>query len=317
MSKNKIGLDKKDQTRLTELTDSWNDAVPAWACDKEMTAADLRLLLENFAPLQNLIRSLVAEVVGGHAQTYTAPHLPETHAQTDNSNLAEQLEAALLEKAQAESEILKLKKALHACNKAEEDLIKVRAEQKSALEAQQREHQYAQQQWGQDRQKLQNELQQCKDKLDECQAQLQRANSVPAELAFLRRDRALAKALGLTDLPDDDTQALIRMVAVLSSPDDVSRLWSALKDRCEADNRPINAEERALLHAAVTWLNHNWPNHPYQLIDVAANTPFLFDSHIRFKHTPTGETVAQMYLPTFADSKGVPVNKNKAVVGTR
>ncbi|WP_022653882.1 hypothetical protein [Aquaspirillum serpens] len=270
MSKNKIGLDKKDQTRLTELTDSWNDAVPAWACDKEMTAADLRLLLENFAPLQNLIRSLVAEAVDGHTQTYTAPHLPETHAQTGNSDLA-----------------------------------------------QQREHQYAQQQWAQDRQKLQNELQQCKDKLDECQEQLQRANSVPAELAFLRRDRALAKALGLTDLPDDDTQALIRMVAVLSSPDDVSRLWSALKDRCEADNRPIDAEERALLHAAVTWLNHNWPNLPYQLIDVAANTPFLFDNHIRFKHTPTGETVAQMYLPTFADSKGVPVNKNKAVVGTR
>ncbi len=94
-------LDKKDQARLTELTDSWNGTVRYW--DKEMKAADLRLLLENFPPLQNLIRALVTETVGGHAPITTAPRLAETQAHhDDNGDLAKQLEAALLAKAQAE-----------------------------------------------------------------------------------------------------------------------------------------------------------------------------------------------------------------------
>ena len=298
-------LDKKDQKRLGELTESWNGAISGWGYDREMKAADLRLLLENFAPLQNLIRALVAETVGGHAPITTAPHLAETQAHhDDNGDLAKQLEAALLAKAQAEQEIIGLKKDLNDCNKAVESLIKARDEQKALAESLRREHEQAKQQWAQDRQKLERELWQCKDELNECQEQLQRNGRAPFELEFLRKDSALADVLGLAHLPADNIAALTRVVAVLSSRNSVENLISALKDRCEAENRAINANERALLVASVAWLNHNWPSHPYQLVDVPAQSDYQFDTQQRFKHSPTGDRVIERILLGLADSAG-------------
>lgn len=298
-------LDKKDQKRLGELTESWNGAISGWGYDREMKAADLRLLLENFAPLQNLIRALVAETVGGHAPITTAPHLAETQAHhDDNGDLAKQLEAALLAKAQAEQEIIGLKKDLNDCNNAVARMLKTRDEHQSTIDTLRHEYQQAQQQWAQDRQKLERELWQCKDELNECQEQLQRNGRAPFELEFLRKDSALADVLGLAHLPADNIAALTRVVAVLSSEDGVKSVLSALKDRCEAENRAINANERALLVASVEWLNHNWPSHPYQLVDVPAHSDYKFETQQRFKHSATGDTVTETILLGFADSAG-------------
>ncbi len=298
-------LDKKDQKRLGELTESWNGAISGWGYDREMKAADLRLLLENFAPLQNLIRALVAETVGGHAPITTAPHLAETQAHhDDNGDLAKQLEAALLAKAQAEQEIIGLKKDLNDCNNAVARMLKTRDEHQSTINTLRHEYQQAQQQWAQDRQKLERELWQCKDELNECQEQLQRNGRAPFELEFLRKDSALADVLGLAHLPADNIAALTRVVAVLSSEDGVKSVLSALKDRCEAENRAINANERALLVASVEWLNHNWPSHPYQLVDVPAHSDYKFETQQRFKHSATGDTVTETILLGFADSAG-------------
>ncbi len=298
-------LDKKDQKRLGELTESWNGAISGWGYDREMKAADLRLLLENFAPLQNLIRALVAETVGGHAPITTAPHLAETQAHhDDNGDLAKQLEAALLAKAQAEQEIIGLKKDLNDCNNAVARMLKTRDEHQSTIDTLRHEYQQAQQQWAQDRQKLERELWQCKDELNECQEQLQRNGRAPFELEFLRKDSALADVLGLAHLPADNIAALTRVVAVLSSEDGVKSVLSALKDRCEAENRAINANERALLVASVAWLNHNWPSHPYQLVDVPAHSDYKFETQQRFKHSATGDTVTETILLGFADSAG-------------
>ena len=298
-------LDKKDQKRLGELTESWNGAISGWGYDKEMKAADLRLMLENFAPLQNLIRALVAEAAGGNIQPHAAPRLAETQAHhDDNGDLAEQRDAALLAQEKAENEIRDLKKDLNDCNKAVESLIKVRDEQKALAESLRREHEQAKQQWAQDRQKLERELWQCKDELNECQEQLQRNGRAPFELEFLRKDSALADVLGLAHLPADNIAALTRVVAVLSSEDGVKSVLSALKDRCEAENRAINANERGLLVASVAWLNHNWPSHPYQLVDVPAHSDYKFETQQRFKHSATGDTVTETILLGFADSAG-------------
>jgi hypothetical protein len=56
-------------------------------------------------------------------------------------------------------------------------------------------------------------------------------------------------------------------VAVLAQRDNLERL-PALKDRCEAENRPAHTAERALLAAALSWYNHNWRSKPYQLVRV-------------------------------------------------
>ena len=305
MSKNKIDLDKNSQKRLKDLTESWHEPISSWSFDKNLKAADLRLLLENFAPLQNLIRALVAETVGGHAPITTAPRLAETQAHhDDNGDLAEQRDAALLAQEKAENEIRDLKKDLNDCNKAVESLIKARDEQKALAESLRREHEQAKQQWAQDRQKLERELWQCKDELNECQEQLQRNGRAPFELEFLRKDSALADVLGLAHLPADNIAALTRVVAVLSSEDGVKSVLSALKDRCEAENRAINANERALLVASVAWLNHNWPSHPYQLVDVPAHSDYKFETQQRFKHSATGDTVTETILLGFADSAG-------------
>lgn len=269
------------------------------------TDTDLALQERLFRVLQDMIRTLVAEAAGGHAPITPAPRLAETQAHNDdNGDLAAQLDAALLAQEKAENEIRDLKKDLSDCNKAAKSLIKTRDEQQALVESLRREHEQAQQHWAQDRQKLERALWQCKDELSDCQDQLQRSGRAPSELDFLRTDWALAEALGLGNLPADDIAALTRVVAVLSSRNSVENLISALKDRCEADNRAINAQERGLLTAAVEWLNHNWPNRPYALSDVPAHSDYKYDLHQRFKHSATGETVSETILLGLADSAG-------------
>ena len=131
----------------------------------------------------------------------------------------------------------------------------------------------------------------------------------PPALDLLRDDPELAQAIGLAGLPDDDTQALIQTVAVLSQLDNLQRLWDALKERCEAGNRPASASELALLESALAWHNHNWLTRPYRLIEATPSSAYDFSRHLPSRHTPKGETVAALHLPGIADGSGKPLCK--------
>ena len=163
--------------------------------------------------------------------------------------------------------------------------------------------------------KLNKDLVSESKKKQEIQEKLAHIGSAPAELALLREDTALAQALSLSTLPSGDIEALIHIVAVLAQRDNLERLWDILKDRCENENRPANAAERALLSTALAWYNYNWRTHPYNLIEVSPTAAYDFNAHLRNRHTTTGEIIVAQHLPGIIGSNNEQVRK--ALVITR
>ena len=156
---------------------------------------------------------------------------------------------------------------------------------------------------------LHKQYQQLQQKLEQCQHALEQERSRPSTthpaVTLLRQDSTLAKDLGLPDLPaDDDLAALQQTVAVLAQSDSLKRLWDILKTRTEAHNRPATAQERELLETALAWHNHNWRSRPYSLVAPAAGSGFDFNHHQRCKPTPSGETIASLWVPGIADAGG-------------
>lgn len=162
-----------------------------------------------------------------------------------------------------------------------------------------------------ERHELQGQLRRAGNELTEARAQ---RNASP-ELALLRSDLKLAQDMGLTDLPANDTQALIQTVAVLAQLDSLKRLWGVLKERCEIDKRQVTADERALLQAALSWHNHNWRSQPYRLIDATPASSFNYVDHQRSRHITKGDSVIAVQLPGIADGMGKALCK--ALVTTR
>ncbi len=285
-----VELDKDSRKRLEKLADQW--AEPPSSCSLEkLTFADLRLVLEHFAPLQDLIRAITA------APTVVFPTDAVAQETTDFGAAKIDIVRVQAELEDAQAQCRALQTELTQGNAAIEKQRQALGEQEQA------------------RKSLEKQLLQTQKDLGACRAELTRHSSAPAELALLREDVELAQRLGLTDLPADATQALIQVVAVLSQRDNLQRLWDALKDRCEAQNRPAREPERALLIAALAWHNHNWRTRPYQLIDTAPYAAYDFYQHLRSSHTPTGETVGELRLPGIADGSGKPLCK--ALLSTR
>ncbi len=290
------GLDKKSRERLEKLAPEWSES----RCPEKLTLPDLRLLLEHFPPLQDLIRAIAAvpsgDAPGALAQETTALRERMDEAEAAQRAAEEELARIRVELGQAHSECRDLQKDLEQCSAATKQLLQT----KQSLE---RAHK-----------SLEKQLQQTQQELGDCRAQLARSGSAPAELTLLRKDAELAARLGLADLPDDDQQALVQVVAVLAQRDNLERLWGALRERCESHNRPAPAPEQALLSAALAWHNHNWRTLPYRLIDAALGTAYDFERHLRSRQTPTGETVGETRLPGIADGSGKPICK--ALVNT-
>lgn len=280
-------LDKDSRNRLEKLTVDWVKP-STFGC--QVSASDLRLLLEHFLPLQELIRSIAASA------QYTAPtslpvqalppaELQQPHNQYSNPELRYQA----------------AQRDLAECNAAAKKLLQDKEKLSQSNKTLKQEYK-----------QLEKQLQLAQEQLNVCQAT--HANTAP-EVALLRSAPDLAQRLGLPDLPSDDTQALIKTVAILAQSDNLERLWSALKDRCEADNRPASAPERALLETALAWHNYNWRTRPYGLIEAASFSAYHFENHLRCRQTPTGETVAALHLPGIADGGGLALCK--ALVHTR
>ncbi|MCG9105648.1 hypothetical protein LH433_02605 [Laribacter hongkongensis] len=135
-------------------------------------------------------------------------------------------------------------------------------------------------------------------------AHRQRVAATPPELILLREDAALADAMGLSDLPEDNLQAWTQVVAVLAQRDNLERLWAALKSRCEVERRPASTDERGLLSSALAWFNHNWRTRPYRLHEAAPSTAYDFDTQQRSSHAAIGDIIAELWLPGIADGSG-------------
>ena len=293
-------LDKESRKRLEKLESQWSEPCDArWL--KELTLPDLKLLLEHFTPLQDLIRALVA-TPAGTSPSALAHETASLRDQASAAQAAQDSAEAALASTQAE-----LAQAYERCRAAERDLSQCTAKVQELVQQNRLQQQTMQQ--------LEQQCQQLQNTLSAAQAQLARSGSAPAELALLRQDTALAQALGLEPLPSDDTQALIQTVAVLSQRDNLERLWSALKDRCEANKRPATAGEQALLQAALDWHNHNWRTRPFRLIEATPASAYHFEYHQRSRHASTGETISAQHLPGIADGSDRPLCK--ALVNTQ
>ena len=299
-------LNTESRKRLETLTSHWTKAPDGFGLS-DLTLPDLRLLLEHFAPLQELIRHIAAPAQAtaptADDQSYAAPPTATLQAM---EQLQTQLQQAQTDLQQIRSEYSHL---TSQCQAAQRDLLACNAawnkllQEKEKLQQEKEKLQQNNKALKQDCKQLDKQLQQAQEQLSAFQ------NQGTPELAVLRGDPDLAQRLDLSNLPSDDTQALIQAVAVLAQRENLERLWSALKDRCEAENRPASMPERALLETALVWHNHNWRTRPYRLMEITPPSAYHFENHLRSRQTPTGETVAALDLPGIADGSGAPLCK--------
>ena len=286
-------LDKDSRKRLEKLGDNWEEPVSTWGLEK-LTLADLRLLLEHHTPLQDLLRAIVTSSADGSlvmvAKEPTV--LLESTAEEDTSSRS--VDAGY---ARMQSE---LGEAQAHCGALQNDLEKCTAATQQLLQA---------------NGKLEKQLRQAQKELASCRSELARSCNAPEALVLLRRASELAQRLELADLPDDDTQALIRTVAVLSQMNNIERLWDTLKEACERESRPASAEETALLKTALDWHNHNWQKKPFALHRPGEGKHFDFSKEQRAAPFSGGETLSAVWLPGIVASNGA-VQK-KALVTTQ
>lgn len=306
-----VFIKKKNDTRLPQLAKQWSEEVNPGFFDK-FTPADLRLMLQSFQPLQQLIQQIAqGEAICSVSSTTTA--LVDTPS-TNETVLNEQVQQLQQQAAKDEAE---LKSAVSTIHDQSEQIQELK-QQLSLLKVEQQEQQT---QFSKELKTASVEFQQAQanlkqeqkeksdlaDSLSKVQKQLS-DSQVPAELQFLRAEPELAQALGLS-LPDNDQQALIATVAVLAQKDNLERLWDNLKDRCESERRPASSDECQLLATALDWYNQNWKTRPFQLLLVSSPSSYDFEKQQKTKHHTDGETVSQVWLPGIADGAGKPLRK--------
>jgi myosin heavy subunit len=346
MGKKDKELDKSASKRLSALEKQWNEEGKFGYFDG-ITAADLRLLLEDFAPLQDLIRDIVATPTG---------HIPTAMTAVDNTERQEALREAQAEAARLRDENARLQNALATAQEEGRDCERQRANLTAAqrtlldelealkdrerqserrLESSQTENARLQSQLAtaqEESRDAQRDLAECvqkakgllgqKEKLDaeknrlettvrQLQREVEQAQSrfTSPQLAFIRREPELAARLYLENLPADDSAALVQVVAVLSQKDNLQRLWEGLKERCEAQGRSATDEETDLLRTALQWYNYNWRTLPFQPIEAGPGSAYAYERHQRSRDCISGETVREMRLLGIADGSGKPLCK--------
>lgn len=279
--------------RLNDLATSWDKQSPLGPFDK-FSPADLRLMLESFLPLQDMIRQIAngsdtSQSVIATTSVFDANIASDPQLQKQLKEANDEL-ASL--RAQASEDAAKLKEAVDCIEQQSAQIDSLKNEK---LQLVQQNHSAQQQTEG-----LQQEI----DNLHKQFTQVQPS----AELQTLRNDTALSRNLGL-DLPANDQQALIAMVAVLSQKDNLERLWDNLKERCESEKRSVNTEELSLLTSALGWYNHNWKLRPFQLLQPHEGGSFNFEQQQKARYQTNGETLGQILLPGLADGAGKPLRK--------
>lgn len=287
-------LDGASRKRLEKLTANWNGDLEAGSPEK-LTVADLRLLLEQHAPLQDLIRAIAVAPTGEHpgAQAQKSCVLQEqnTDARYSHETVHAEFSKSSAELATAQQTINALKQELAQCTSTSQSL----RDDKLSLEQAQCD--------------LEKQLKQLQQQLNDAQAKLAKHGQALTELRLLRQDTDLAQKLGLANLSANDTAALIQVVAVLAQRDSLERLWTALRERCESGSRSANNDEVGLLTSSLAWYNHNWQNRPYQLISATVRSSYDYQRQQRSRHCTSGEIVTELRLPGIADGSNTPLCK--------
>ena len=336
--KKKEKLEKNKKDRLEKLCKEWEKSeqeVDFLSSFKNIDVLDLRLLLENPSPVQELIKAIAIsvlrstspserseEIIGlkniENSEEYCKDSqdknrlLEETRRQLEKANIELSKEQIAL--ASIKGELVQAQAAQAAQNRDMEQLRKAAKEIEADLKAcaaQVEKLLKKEEGYKQDIKALKDERKQLQVALTAAQA----CNQAAPAVTFLRNDYALAQAMGLDDLPLDDTQALIQTVAVLAQLDNVQRLWHALKERCELGKRPATVDESALLETALNWHNHTWRSQPYRLIEVNPGSRYDYENQARISHVTKGETVVTLFLYGISNSQGQPLCK--AIVSTQ
>ncbi|BBU04607.1 MULTISPECIES: hypothetical protein [Aeromonas] len=313
----KPGLSGKQQKRLDELAKEWEAESKGKLGG--FFPSDLHLLLQHFAPLQQLIRQLATvedpvqtNVMQPVSTAYSDGTLPlAQEAASVNPDQRDELAALLQQERDLRAQLEnKLSDAtshlLHSQQQCQ------RLEQ--ALQQEQALHH-----------KAQTDLSAAISRLQQLEKQQQRHH---AELDALRQsgqspvvtllcqDVSLATDLGLDGMGGDGSADLVRCVAVLSQLDTIRQLWDLLKARCEQQLRPATDGELTLLCSALAWHNYNWRQKPYRLCQPASGGSFDFNKEQRAVGTPpSGESLRGVWLPGISDHAGRLQKKALVITG--
>lgn len=292
----KPGLSSKQQKRLDELAKDWE--AECKGIFSGFSLSDLHLLLQHFAPLQQLIRQLAVS----EDPVQTDVRQPVSTAYGDETlSLAQ--EAASVNPDQRDE--------LAALLQQERDL---RTQLENKLSDATSHLSHSQQQC----QRLEQTLQQLQQQQQRHHAELDalRQSGQSPVVTLLCQDVSLATDLGLDGMGADGSADLVRCVAVLSQLDTIRQLWDLLKARCEQQLRPARDGELALLGSALAWHNHNWRQKPYQLYQPALASGFDFNKAQRALGTPpSGESLRGVWLPGISDHAGRMQKKALVVTG--
>lgn len=292
----KPGLSGKQQKRLDELAKDWE--AECKGIFSGFSLSDLHLLLQHFAPLQQLIRQLAVS----EDPVQTDVRQPVSTAYGDETlSLAQ--EAASVNPDQRDE--------LAALLQQERDL---RTQLENKLSDATSHLSHSQQQC----QRLEQTLQQLQQQQQRHHAELDalRQSGQSPVVTLLCQDVSLATDLGLDGMGADGSADLVRCVAVLSQLDTIRQLWDLLKARCEQQLRPASDGELALLGSALAWHNHNWRQKPYQLYQPALASGFDFNKAQRALGTPpSGESLRGVWLPGISDHAGRMQKKALVVTG--
>ena len=120
-------------------------------------------------------------------------------------------------------------------------------------------------------------------------------------LAQVRSDAELT-ALWLPESDEAEGRQLIRLVAQLAQWDQILQLWERLAERCKQEQRPVTAEERQILTAALEIHNLLWRSRAAQLQTVSAGGAFEYQQHQR--GSTTGTTIRAEWLPGLLNAAG-------------
>ncbi|WP_421320467.1 hypothetical protein [Aeromonas veronii] len=296
----KPGLSGKQQKRLDELAKDWE--AECTGIFSGFSLSDLHLLLQHFAPLQQLIRQLAVS----EDPVQTDVRQPVLTAYGDETlSLAQ--EAASVNPDQRDE--------LAALLQQERDL---RTQLENKLSDATSHLSHSQQQCQRLEQTLQQLQQQQQQQQQRHHAELDalRQSGQSPVVTLLCQDVSLATDLGLDGMGADGSADLVRCVAVLSQLDTIRQLWDLLKARCEQQLRPASDGELALLGSALAWHNHNWRQKPYQLYLPALASGFDFNKAQRALGTPpSGESLRGVWLPGISDHAGRMQKKALVVTG--
>jgi len=296
----KPGLSGKQQKRLDELAKDWE--AECKGIFSGFSLSDLHLLLQHFAPLQQLIRQLAVS----EDPVQTDVRQPVSTAYGDETlSLAQ--EAASVNPDQRDELAALLQQERDLRTQLENKL----SDATSCLSHSQQQCQRLEQTLQQLQQQQQQQQQRHHAELDA----LRQAGQSPV-VTLLCQDVSLATDLGLDDMGGDGSADLVRCVAVLSQLDTIRQLWDLLKARCEQQLRPATDGELVLLSNALAWHNHNWRQKPYQLYQPALASGFDFNKAQRALGTPpSGESLRGVWLPGISDHAGRLQKKALVVTG--